>query len=282
MLQMNFWTLVQRLFFVFPTFLEKVVFSMKRTSPLWGSISILIGVVIAILALLRGIWATVFLLIAFAVWGLWLIFTQLLPAWKSNRIYRRRERQFRNQQENAVGSADNGVSVVLLRHVNHRISEHLRAVYPNAHWEWTVSNPALFIAHGGTGRIRVYGIPDYEYADVTLDRQGSLRCSLVKVAPLEKVPAPNQQPLDPRVWYELQGRSILEDMIADLRSRGHSSLTLNEDGSICIQSADGGEENTKDFFATFPEKVYWPRLVEVLEQEGLCADMQDSKILVSW
>lgn len=43
---------------------------MKRTSPLWGSISILIGVVIAILSLLRGIWATVALLTAFAVWGL--------------------------------------------------------------------------------------------------------------------------------------------------------------------------------------------------------------------
>ena len=145
-----------------------------------------------------------------------------------------------------------------------------------------MSDPALFIAHGGTGRIRVYGIPDYEYADVTLDRQGSLCCSLVKVTPLEEEPKSNQQPLDPRVWYELQGRSILEDMIADLRSRGHSSLTLNEDGSICIQPADGGEEITKNSFVTFPEKVYWPRLVKVLEQEGLCADMQDTKILVSW
>lgn len=255
---------------------------MKKTSPVWGSISILIGVVIAILSLLRGTWATVLLIAAFAVWGLWLIFAQLLPAWKSNRMYRRRVRQFHSQQETAAGGTDNGVSLVLLRHVNHRISEHLRAVYPDAHWEWTVSDPALFIAHGGTGRIRVYGIPDYEYADVTLDRQGSLRCSLVKVAPLEKAPAPNQQPVDPRVWYEMQGRGILEDLIADLRSRGHSSLTLNEDGSIRIQPADGGKEITKDSFVTFPEKVYWPRLVKVLEQEGLCADMQDTKILVSW
>ena len=40
---------------------------MKRTSPLWGSISILIGVVIAILSLLRGNWATVALITVFAV-----------------------------------------------------------------------------------------------------------------------------------------------------------------------------------------------------------------------
>ena len=29
---------------------------MKRSSPLWGSVSVLIGVVIAILALVRGAW----------------------------------------------------------------------------------------------------------------------------------------------------------------------------------------------------------------------------------
>ena len=174
------------------------------------------------------------------------------------------------------------MGLVLLRHVNHRISEHLRSVYPQAHWEWTLADPTRFIAYGGTGRIRVYGIPDYDYADVTLDRQGGLRCSLVKVAPLEDKAAPNQQPVDPRVWYEFQGRSILENMIADLRSRGHSSLTLNEDGSICIQPVDGGEEIKKDSFAAFPEKVYWPRLAKVLEQEGLTADVQDTRILVSW
>ena len=197
---------------------------MKRTSPLWGSISILIGVVIAILSLLRGNWATVALITVFAVWGLWLIFTQLLPAWRSNRTYRCRVRQSRDRQEAVLDTSDSGMGLVLLRHVNHRI----------------------------------------------------------KVAPLEAEAAPNQQPVDPRVWYEFQDRSILEDMIADLRSRGHSSLTLNEDGSICIQPADGGEEIKKDSFAAFPEKVYWPRLAKVLEQEGLTADVQDTRILVSW
>ena len=56
-----------------------------------------------------------------------------------------------------------------------RMAEHLRSVYPQAHWEWTLADPTRFIAYGGTGRIRVYGIPDYDYAGVTLDRQGGLR-----------------------------------------------------------------------------------------------------------
>lgn len=250
---------------------------MKRTNPLWGSISILTGVVIAVLSLLKGTWATAALIVTFALWGLWLIWTQLLPTWSANRTYRRRERQ-------REFDSDVGARLVLLRHVNHRISEHLRSAFPKAHWEWIMSDPELFVTHGGTGRIRLYGVPDYDFADVTLDRQGGLRCSLVKVAPLDasQAASPNRQTLDPRVWYEFQGRSILEDIIADLDSRGHSSLTMNEDGSIRIQPADGGKEIARDAFPSFPEKVYWPRLVNVLNQEGLTADMQDTGILVSW
>ncbi len=254
---------------------------MKKTNALWGSISLLIGFVIAILSLLHGIWATVALITVFSAWGLWLIFTQLIPSWKSNRTYRRRARQSRKQGE-GLENFDSSVGPVLLRHVNHRISEHLQLSYPKAHWEWTMADPARFVVYGGTGRIRVFGVPDYDYADVTLDQQGNLRCALIKIAPLEETPASGQHPLDPRVWYELQGRSVLENLIADLRSRGHSSLTLKEDGSICIQPVDGGDEIEKDFFAIFPEKVYWPRLAKVLEQEGWSADVQDNKILVSW
>lgn len=57
---------------------------------------------------------------------------------------------------------------------------------------------------------------------------------------------------------------------------------MNENGSIRIQPADGSEEIARDAFPSFPEKVYWPRLVNVLNQEGLTADMQDTGILVSW
>ena len=88
---------------------------MKRTNPLWGSISILTGVVIAILSLLKGTWATAALIVTFALWGLWLIRTQLLPTWSANRMYRRRERQ-------REFDSDVGARVVLLRHVKDRKS----------------------------------------------------------------------------------------------------------------------------------------------------------------
>ena len=257
---------------------------MKRTSSLWGSISMLIGVVIAILALTQGNLTTILLIAAFSVWGLWLIFTQLRPSWQSNREYRQRMREQRQQQENALKQENPQVGVVLLRHVNHRISEQLKSAYPNAQWEWTLNDPVSFAARGGTGRIRVYGVPDYDYADVTLNQQGEIRCALVKLSPLKGNGASTakQHPLDPRAWYELHGRKLLESLVADLSSRGHSSLTLNEDGSISIKPVDSSEPISKGNLPCFPEKVYWPQLAKVLEQEGLMADVQNTKILVSW
>ena len=118
-----------------------------------------------------------------------------------------------------------------------------------------------------------------------LDQKGSLSCSLVKVVPVQDNgpgALATQPSPDPSVWYELEGRGVLDTLIADLRSRGHSSLTLNEDGSISFQPEAGSSKTTKHAFATFPEKVYWPRLADTLAQEGLSADVQDSRIVVSW
>ena len=253
---------------------------MKQKLSLGGSISVLIGAVIAILALLRGPVQTVLLLIACSLWGLWIMLTLLRPAWKANRAYRQREEQEKKTQGMFSGRK---MANLLLCHVNYRVTDSLKSVYPDARWEWTMRDPALVIVQGGTGRIRIYGVQDYDFADVTLDQTGKISCAMVKVVPVQGQGAPSgQPPVDPQAWYELEGRSILDQLIADLRSRSHNSLTLNEDGSITIQPVAGGNEITKGTFSSFPDKVYWPRLADVLEQEGLTTDVQASRIVVSW
>ena len=57
---------------------------MKKESPLWSSISLLIGIVIAILALIRGRMLLPLLLAVFALWLLWWLLTQALPLWRNN------------------------------------------------------------------------------------------------------------------------------------------------------------------------------------------------------
>ena len=263
---------------------------MKQKSILWSSVSVLTTAVIAILAFVRGSLALPLLIGAFALWGLWVVWSLLLPAWRSVQMYRRRERQQQRFQDTMAEAhvTDPEVAATLLRHVNYRISAYLQAAYPDVKWEWLHKEPALLAVQGGTGRLRVHGVPDFEFADVVLDKNGGLSCSLVKVQPVQQrepkdsaLTTPQEQPVDPQVWYELQGRKTLEALIADLRSRGHSSISLREDGRICIQS-DDSEETVAGAFRSFPEKMYWPRLAKVLEQEGLAADVWDDCIAVTW
>lgn len=251
---------------------------MKQKISLTSSISILIGVVIAILALLRGPAQTVLMLLTFTLWGLWVVLTLLRPAWRANRAYRCQEERAAREQGEFAGR---NLAALLLRHVNCRVSEALKSVYPDVSWEWTMDDPAIFVVRGGTGRIQVYGVPDYEFADVTIDQSGNLKCAMVKVAPLGGA-APAQSSLDPQAWFELEGRQLLDTVVADLKTRGHHKLTVNEDGSICIRPKSGKNVIKKGAFSNFPDKVYWPRLADVLNQEGLTADVQADHIAVSW
>ena len=56
--------------------------------------------------------------------------------------------------------------------------------------------------------------PDFDFVDVTLDRQANLRCDLVKIVPVtppgKVTSAPSSQVVDSGVWYEPQGLKVLE------------------------------------------------------------------------
>jgi len=250
---------------------------MKSKKTIWGSVGLLVGVVVAILAVVRGPWLLPLLLSTFAVWGLWLLWTRALPFQRAMKAQRQREQ---------AGNFNRSLAQTLLCHVNYRVSDCLKAGYPDARWEWMMRDPALFVAQGGTGRIRVYGITDYDFADVTVEQSGKLSCSLVKLAPVQKAKEeplpPNRQDLDPQLWYDAHARQVLERLVADLDSRGHSSLSLKEDGSICICPKGDGEEVKQGVLANFPAKGLWPRLAEILEQEGLAATVQDNCIAITW
>lgn len=269
---------------------------MKHSKAHPGSISILLAAVIAILALVRGPLQAWLLSGVFLLWGLWAMAAFLLPRIRQPRRRRHRRRQSRKLPEDESGPellipdiGSRNAETLLLRHVNHRISAYLRSAYPDATWEWCEKKPEQLALSGGTGRIRVFGVPDFDHADITMDTQANISCSMVKIVPLpaagnsgqpeEKAP-PNRQPVDPQVWYELQGRTVLESLVADLNSRGHSHLTLHENGDACVE--EDKKEVQKEHLSGFPEKMYWPRLVQVLESNGLAAEAVADGIRVSW
>ena len=78
----------------------------------------------------------------------------------------------------------------------------------------------------------------------------------------------------------LQGRQVLERTLPDLISRGYSSLTINEDGTIEVQDEQGGRAIQR--FSGFPKRDGWPELVRVLEGEGYAASEDGHGITMTW
>lgn len=270
---------------------------MKSDKALRGSTGILIGAAIAVMALARGVWQTRLLLGILALWGIWMGAAMLRHHMRRNRQRGNRQRPARRLSRKkgspAVSpppEADNETTeTILLRHVNHRVSTYLRSVYSDARWEWCADNPEALAVSGGTGRIRLLGVPDFDHADIRIDRQANISCSMLKIVPLGgtdtgetptgSIP-PGRQPTDPQVWYELNGRMVLEALVADLNSRGHSLLMLHEDGDVCIDEGNG--DVPVGHLENFPGKVLWPRLVQVFERNGLAAEVTAWGIRISW
>ena len=257
---------------------------MKSDKAHRGGTGILIGAVIAILALVRGAWQPWLLLGVFLLWGLSLLAAHALP-----RTHQAKSRRKRRPRRKRLVMDSVSAESLLLRHVNHRISAYLRSAYPGITWEWEEKRPEKLALSGGTGRIRVFGVSDFDHADITLDRQANITCSMLKIVPLadngnsappEGEASADRQPIDPQVWYEVQGRTVLEALVTDLNSRGYSYLTLHENGDACVE--EGQQEVTKEHLLGFPEKTYWNRLVEVLESNGLTAEATPGGIRVSW
>lgn len=269
---------------------------MKNKTNLWNSVSVLIVAVLIVSAFIRGTAQLRFYVVAFAAWTLWATMKFLVPYLRA--MYRQMEAQRIRKQYEAkqtkkpkfdVPEISDPISTILLRHVNFRISSYLKSAYPDATWEWREEFPERIVSKGGTGRIQVYGIPDFNYADVSFNQQADINCSLLKIVPLVQTPTqPETQPtqpqgrtpVDPQIWYEKQGRTVLENLIADLNSRGHNSLTIKENGEITIQQAD--KEIRKSALKNVPEKTYWTRLAKVFESEGLATQITENGMILSW
>lgn len=69
---------------------------MKKNKKPWGSLGALIGVIIAITALVRGKWQFKLTLTVLILWGIWLAVSMLSPYFKRYRRCRDRRKQKKN------------------------------------------------------------------------------------------------------------------------------------------------------------------------------------------
>lgn len=273
---------------------------MDQKKSLWTGTTVLLTAVIAVLAFTGGQLRFWLLTGAFAVWAAWAGINFLLPYLRRKWYFRQIKRERKQADvhtpaaaEEAEDERDSGQedpAIILLRHVNYRISDRLKAAYPDAAWQWCEEYPEQLMLRGGTGRIKVFGIPDFEFADITFDTNGRISCSLIKTMPVgnpipekpehaESAPE-HQTAIDPQIWYTQYGQQVLEDLISDLDSRGYHSILIRENGEITVQQDD--QEVTAKQLESMPERTYWPRLVKVLERAGLAASSSPAGIAVTW
>lgn len=275
---------------------------MKHKNTFGTATSFLLVAVLAIMAFVRGTHQIWFLAAAFAAWSIWMIVAALLSnktAIQARiRAYRQKKRRIAENKRTAAiqpqilqnTEEPDSVGLVLLRHVSYRISAYLKSAYPDVTWEWQEKHPEKIITKGGITRIRLFGIPDFNFAEVMFDQHANIDCDMLRIVPLAKLNVSEseskpvrtlpQQPVDPAVWYDLQGRQVLENLVADLNSRGHSSLIILENGDICVWQ--DGAEVEQDKFKNFPAKMHWSGIAKVLENAGLAASVEDNGIAVSW
>lgn len=266
--------------------------NMRRFQKLQSSAIVLLVAILAITCFTRGITQIILYGISLLSWCVYAFITQVIPMIQRYK-YRMEVKQIVKQEENSrvikKEELDPKLSYLLLCHVNHRITGYIKSTYPDATWAWISNDPAEIIANGGTGRIELFGVKDYNFADISFDNDANIECTLLKVVSLKQAVQKEvkdaaakeaKSEIDPQVWFEKSGRVVLKNLIADLSSRGHNTLTIQEDGSCIVEQGDKTLKVRQ--LDAFPEKVYHPKLIKVLAGAGISAKTVDAGLAVNW
>lgn len=269
------------------------------------SLPVMLVTVLLSALLLTGAWMDKALIVIAAVWGLYLAATwykinrHRINNWVQNKrtCYKakveERKKACRNEKAAAqrgpeaerVPSADQS-NVLLLRHVGHRVTDYLTSAFPKATWEWC-GEPLVAVLNTGAVGIKLNGVPGFNFAEIVFDSYANIKIRMAKVEDLEQVLGtadPGEDgPChgnDPKAWYDLQCRESLNEVIADLNSRGFTYLLIKETGAAVVVQDDA--ELLQTTFQNFPSVPFWPGIVEAIKDSGLKASAGEHGIIVSW
>lgn len=180
----------------------------------------------------------------------------------------------------------------ILQHIRLRITDKLKSAYAEATWQWDKEPDLHDILAGKTFRILVENMESYTHADISFDRFGRIHVEPMTIgafSPAESkadaddadTPAPEEPAVvDVRVWYELIGQKILTEQITELHAKGHSKLTIMENGDITVKNQK--KDILKATLDSFPAQNYWQELVSILTEDQLTAKITGNSLQVSW
>ena len=177
----------------------------------------------------------------------------------------------------------------ILQHIRLRITDKLKSAYAEATWQWDKEPDLHDILAGKTFRILVENMESYTHADISFGRIHVEPMTIGAFSPAESkadaddadTPAPEEPAVvDVRVWYELIGQKILTEQITELHAKGHSKLTIMENGDITVKNQK--KDILKATLDSFPAQNYWQELVSILAEDQLTAKITGNSLQVSW
>ena len=180
----------------------------------------------------------------------------------------------------------------LLRQINYRITEQLKASYPMVSWLWQSRPTAGELCQGGTWRIRLSNTEPFNYGDVEISKLGKISITLLQAIALgESIPAVVDAEdlteselldrVDVKTWYLDCGEILLSQIIDNLNSQGHREILVKEDGSVCIKTSNA-EELVVDSVLNFPPRKTWNEFCQLLSEDEITASVKPEGLCLAW
>lgn len=176
---------------------------------------------------------------------------------------------------------------VMIRHINFRITEKLQGAFPSAVWRWETEKPLEQAMKGGSARIRLSGVPDWNFADVLFERSGRIKLEMLSLRSLEEIgrqeakstPAADGDAVNLRDWYDLSASAVVRATIDEVYTRGYRELRIAEDGALYVLEQQ--EQVGQGRLSYLPGKKLWPDLVPFFEEDDITATVEEDDILLT-
>lgn len=183
---------------------------------------------------------------------------------------------------------DPEMEAVMLRHINFRITEKLQGAFPSAVWRWETARPLEQVVKGGSARIKVSGVPEWNFADVLFDRSGRIRLEMLSLRPIEEMgqqeaknaPAADDDAVNLRDWYDLSASAVIRATIDEVYTRGYRELHIAEDGTLYVLEQQ--EQVKQGRLSHLPSKKLWSDLIPFFEEDDITVAVEEESILLTW
>lgn len=222
------------------------------------SISTLVGGILLVLAFTRGTLSHVLLVLFVALWCVAVGFQKLRPPNSGHRQS--------TPQNTAATPAEKKLSRLLLQQVEARISEQLRAMYPQANWRWYTDDPEDAIVKGRTAWIKTSHTGDYDMATMDLGDPASLKLELVQTRPVRRTEQPNAEPAQMQTESGTAQAAEAAPQASAETALDAAATALEETDNDWATHLSPEPEKTASNVDVWYQIIGHPRLVEIITE----------------